>query len=277
MDIIHDTICDVAEPVFPDYVDKDDWRTQVVVYYLILSVGGTLFYLASASFSYYFFFVRNKDQYFPDSLAKKDLGKQVGIEIEIALTSLWKMAFLMLPFAFFSHRGYSQIYKEWPTDATEWGLYMLNFVGILAFTDFVIYWVHRGLHHPLLYKRIHKLHHTYQYTTPFSSHAFHPMDGFLQGCPYYFYAYLVPVHNVQFLIVFVLVNFWTVTIHDQVDFGGMGLISTSGHHTTHHADFWYNYGQYSTIWDRIGGTYMPAKQTHDWNTGIRIEDMKKME
>ena len=32
--------------------------------------------------------------------------------------------------------------------------------------DFVFYWAHRTLHHPMLYARVHKLHHKYK--APFS-------------------------------------------------------------------------------------------------------------
>ena len=263
MDIIHDTICDTVQPLFPaGVVDKHDWKTQATVYYLILSAGGSAFYLSTAMASYYLTFMRGKDTFFPDTIKKEEVSKQVGIEIEIALTSLWKMGFLMLPYALFAHRGYSKMYYEWPSDASSWAFFMFTFIPLFLFTDFAIYWIHRGLHHPLLYKRIHKLHHTYQYTTPFSSHAFHPVDGFLQGSPYYFYVYLFPVNNIQFFFIFIMVNFWTVNIHDQVDFGNKMLNST-GHHTIHHAQFWYNYGQYFTFWDRVGGTYMPAVQTHD--------------
>lgn len=41
-------------------------------------------------------------------------------------------------------------------------LYMaVSAVGFLLFTDYLIYWVHRSLHHPILYKRLHKPHHRF--------------------------------------------------------------------------------------------------------------------
>lgn len=49
------------------------------------------------------------------------------------------------------------------------------------------------LHHRLLYAPIHKLHHKYKETTPFSSYAFHPLDGWLQGCPYHIFVFLFPM------------------------------------------------------------------------------------
>jgi len=40
----------------------------------------------------------------------------------------------------------------------------------------------------------------------------------------------------------------------QVDFvGDFWIMNSTGHHTIHHTDFNYNYGQYFSIWDRLGG------------------------
>lgn len=33
------------------------------------------------------------------------------------------------------------------------------------------------------------------------------------------------------------------------------VINGSAHHSDHHTAFNYNYGQYFTLWDRIGGSY----------------------
>uniref|UniRef100_A0A0A9XHZ9 C-5 sterol desaturase n=1 Tax=Lygus hesperus TaxID=30085 RepID=A0A0A9XHZ9_LYGHE len=169
------------------------------------------------------------------------------------------MAILMMPAAVFSHRGYSKIYHN--ISDYGWPYFFVSIFMFFGFTDFMVYCFHRGLHHPTLYKHLHKLHHTYKYTTPFSSHAFNPCDGFGQGVPYYLFVYLFPLHNILFMTLFVFVNFWTISIHDQVDFGGH-FLNTTGHHTIHHEQFNYDYGQYSTVWDRAGGTYRPAEQTH---------------
>ncbi len=57
---------------------------------------------------------------------------------------------------------------------------------------------------------------------------------------------------------FVFVNLWTVSIHDQRGFLPWWadiVINGADHHTIHHSDFIYNYGQYFTLWDRIGGSH----------------------
>jgi lathosterol oxidase len=131
-------------------------------------------------------------------------------------------------------------------------------MSFILFTDCLIYWIHRGLHHRLVYSAIHKPHHAWKVTTPFASHAFHPIDGFLQSTPYHIYVFLFPMHKVLYLALYVAVNIWTVSIHDG-DFRVPALlkpiINGAAHHTDHHLLYTYNYGQYFTLWDRIGGSF----------------------
>jgi len=119
----------------------------------------------------------------------------------------------------------------------------------------MIYWIHRFLHHPTLYGPIHKLHHKWVVTTPFASHAFHPLDGFLQSTPYHIYVFLFPMNKYLYLFLFAAVNFWTISIHDGAGAYNGVIINGADHHTIHHRLFNYNYGQYFTFWDRICGTH----------------------
>lgn len=101
--------------------------------------------------------------------------------------------------------------------------------SFLVFTDYGIYWVHRTLHHPSIYKYVHKPHHKWlsmscfslQYPsliipstvpTPFASHAFHPLDGYLQSVPYHLFIFIFPLHRWLYLGLFVFVNFWSILV-----------------------------------------------------------------
>ncbi|KPA83849.1 Lathosterol oxidase-like protein [Leptomonas pyrrhocoris] len=261
---------DLYTSVLP--VDKDKLTHQMFIFWLILATGGTFMYLAFASMSYNFYFRRLRRQFFPKTIDPEDeaeLWRQVKHEIWIATCSIPFMAILMMPAATFAHRGYSQLYHN--VSDYGWGYFLVSPLLFFSFTDFMVYCFHRGLHHPIIYKRVHKLHHTYKFTTPFSSHAFNPVDGFGQGVPYYIFVYLFPLHSTLFICLFVMVNFWTISIHDQVDFGGH-FMNTTGHHTIHHELFNYDYGQYTTVWDRLGGSYRPAEQTHQLTTLLHACD-----
>jgi lathosterol oxidase len=118
----------------------------------------------------------------------------------------------------------------------------------------LIYFIHRGLHHRLIYKHFHKTHHRWIVPTPFASHAFQWLDGFLQSSPYHLYAFLFPLHKLTYLFCFVFVNFWTVSIHDgnySVPKLFRPFINGAAHHNDHHQYYDCNYGQFFTLWDRL--------------------------
>lgn len=139
-----------------------------------------------------------------------------------------------------------------------WLAIATSVVLFILFTDCLIYFIHYYLHHPIFYKNIHKPHHRWKVTTPFASHAFHPIDGFVQSLPYHLYVFIFPMHKFAYLILYILVNVWTVSIHDgdfRVPKKLRPFINGSAHHTDHHLYYNYNYGQYFTFWDKLLGTY----------------------
>ncbi|MEQ2165692.1 hypothetical protein GOODEAATRI_019754 [Goodea atripinnis] len=166
------------------------------------------------------------------------------------------------------------VYPEsWPEDGalrqiisllvvTNLGAAVL-YLGLGALSYYFIF-DHNLMKHPHFlevwspYVMFHKPHHIWKIPTPFASHAFHPVDGFLQGLPYHIYPFLFPLHKVLYLALYVFVNIWTISIHDgdyRVPSGLISVINGSAHHTDHHLFFDYNYGQYFTLWDRLGGSY----------------------
>jgi len=160
--------------------------------------------------------------------------------------------------------GYSKLYDGLDTYGY---FYLLASVPLfLLFTDYCIYWVHRWLHHPVIYKYIHKPHHKWIIPTPFASHAFHPLDGYLQSVPYHLFIFLFPIHRLVYLVLFVIVNIWTIFIHDSDMITGHFLedfINGPAHHTLHHLYFNVNYGQYFTWADRVGGSYRQPESSLD--------------
>jgi lathosterol oxidase len=135
----------------------------------------------------------------------------------------------------------------------------------------------------MIYRTIHKPHHKWlsKYSqsspfyatqrcivpTPFASHAFHPVDGYLQSVPYHLFIFLFPLHRLLYLGLFVAVNFWSIfvcllfllaraewaphiifQIHDSDMITGHAfekIINGPAHHTLHHLYFTVNYGQVS--------------------------------
>ena len=253
MDLVLDA-CDYflfTPYVYPAGLEPNDWRRQALSLYLITTIGGVIMYITMASFSYLFIFDRSLMQH------PKFLKNQVRLEIQYTMSVIPFMAIPTILLFLLEVRGYSKLYYE-VEGIHGWLFVLLSAFTFLMFTDCVIYWIHRGLHNPLVYARLHKPHHKWKIPTPFASHAFHPIDGFLQSVPYHIYPFLFPLNKILYIMLFIFVNMWTVSIHDgdyRVPDILKPFINGSAHHTDHHLFYNYNYGQFFTLWDRIGGSF----------------------
>lgn len=209
---------------------------------------GLVLYFIGSTISYNFVFDKRSMNH------PKFLRNQLKMEVRQAMEAMPVMSALTTPFFVGEVRGYTKLYDS-PSEA-PFPLYnLIQFPLFMAFTDFCIYWIHRGLHHPLVYRRLHKPHHKWIVPTPYASYAFHPVDGWSQSVPYHLFPFLFPLQKVSYLGLFVFVTIWTVLIHDGEYATRSPVINGSACHTLHHLYFNYNYGQFFTLWDRIGGSY----------------------
>ncbi|RKP14239.1 hypothetical protein BJ684DRAFT_8903 [Piptocephalis cylindrospora] len=236
----------LASMIISAFARDQIWR-QFTSLTLIATVFGFLLYFSVAAPSYFFIYDHAQMNH------PRFLKNQIRREITLSCSSFFTMS-LMTAFFFLGEiHGYSRMYEG----PAEYGwAYLIASIPLFIFlTDFGVYWIHRGLHHRLVYARLHKPHHQWIIPTPFASHAFHPLDGFLQSTPYHIFVYLLPMNKFLYLGLFVFVNLWTVLIHDGEYMVQGPVINSSAHHAVHHLQFNYNYGQYFTLWDRVGGSY----------------------
>ncbi|KAI9312165.1 hypothetical protein BX666DRAFT_1866385 [Dichotomocladium elegans] len=230
----------------------------------ILTLGGWFFYLVTAALSYHFVFDHETMKH------PRFLKNQVRLEIECAVKAVPGFAILTVPWFWGEVKGYSLLYEGMPTTLGGWLYFVLSMPMFLFFTDFGVYWIHRYLHHPLIYKHLHKPHHKWIVPSPFASHAFHPVDGYAQSVPYHLYVFLIPMQKWLYIFMFVFVNVWTVMIHDGNFISRSTIINTTAHHTVHHLYFNYNYGQYFTLWDRLGGSHREPTE-EQYNAELRTD------
>eukprot|EP00062_Callorhinchus_milii_P024678 gi/632984844/ref/XP_007909349.1/ PREDICTED: lathosterol oxidase [Callorhinchus milii] len=259
--------------VYPTSWPEDGALRQIISLLIVTNLGASVIYILFGMFSYYFIFdhrLMKHPQFLPN---------QVRREIHCAMHSMPWISIPTVALFFAEVRGYSKLYDHIEDSPFGWFGVILSMVSFLFFTDMCIYWIHRFLHHKLIYKYFHKPHHVWKIASPFASHAFHPVDGFLQSIPYHIYPFLFPLHKVVYLGLYILVNIWTISIHDG-DYRVPKLfedsINGSAHHTDHHLFFDYNYGQYFTLWDRIGGSYkypssFEGKGPHDYLRKMEAE------
>lgn len=228
---------------------RDNIFREALSIFLITAVFGWILYFSVASVSYLFVFDRkifNHPRY---------LKNQMSLEIKYASKAIPVMVLLTLPFFLLELKGFSRLYFDINDSTGGWSALIWQVPKFILFTDCGIYYIHRWLHWPAVYKRLHKPHHKWIVCTPFASHAFHPVDGWAQSVPYHLYPLLFPLHKVLYLGLFTFVNFWTVMIHDGNYMSNDPVVNGTACHTVHHLYFNYNYGQFTTLWDRLGGSY----------------------
>ncbi|KAK3505114.1 hypothetical protein B0T13DRAFT_455343 [Neurospora crassa] len=227
---------------------RDNIYRQALSLFLILWLFGLVTYYVFASLSYIFVFDKKTMEH------PKFLKNQVWLEIKQTNAALPVMALFTFPFLVAEVRGYSLLYDTTAEGPGRWYDFF-QFPLFIMFTDFGIYWIHRGLHHPLVYKHLHKPHHKWIMPTPYASHAFHPIDGFAQSIPYHIFPFIFPLQKMAYVGLFVFINFWTIMIHDGEYYANNPVINGAACHSVHHFAFNYNYGQFTTLWDRLGGSY----------------------
>ena len=133
-------------------------------------------------------------------------------------------------------------------------LYLWNEIHFFA--------VHRLLHWPPLYRRVHVWHHRSVVTTPFSAYCFHPVESFLLGAGMplarVFHAFS-PWSLLGLTIMSLLLNVAGHLPAEQLRGIFTFIAPQSRYHNRHHREFHRHYGFSFPLLDRwFGGTERPA-------------------
>mmetsp|Transcript_129333 Transcript_129333/g.241935 ORF Transcript_129333/g.241935 Transcript_129333/m.241935 type:complete len:442 (-) Transcript_129333:341-1666(-) len=153
-------------------------------------------------------------------------------------------------------------------------LYMLTY-------EFVYYWWHRSMHEiPTLYKWVHKHHHKQTYPDraaidTLNTGCFESQAGlYMQLAVLWLCGKSLGVASLPGACWFFTIAGWLSVIeHDKFERAlPLDLFRADEHHM-HHAFVRCNYCPYSTVWDRVFGTYKPfevmqSKQNDDDRAGL---------
>lgn len=138
-----------------------------------------------------------------------------------------------------------------------------DFLLLFIAMDLAMYILHYAIHQMALYKVVHRFHHHYNNPIPIDLFVLHPLETLSFGglwlftlALYHFNFYAVLFYltmNVVFGIIGHLgVEPLPARLRNSLVFKYLG---TSSFHHTHHADITHNFGFYTSIWDRMFGTY----------------------
>jgi lathosterol oxidase len=216
-------------------------------------VFGLTIWAVFVQLSYYYYFVRHRDQYVPDYQESADLLRKAR---NWSLVNILGNTLFLLPIQLLIVFKWSRLYVDIGEHSRIY--LIISAVGALAFAETGIYWTHRVLHMQPFYRWFHAAHHQFREPTPHVAYAFNPVDSFLQSLPYHLYIFIVPTNVWVYFCLYGFSSFWTVLIHDRVRWipATLGpIINYAGCHAVHHWCYRYNYGNYFTFWDKLCGTY----------------------
>jgi Delta7-sterol 5-desaturase len=159
--------------------------------------------------------------------------------------------------------GFFRVYSHAP----EYGwLYAMASLALIVIAhDAYFYWIHRWMHQPRVFRRIHRTHHLSVAPTQWAAYSFSIGEAFAQAAFLPAYLLIVPTHEIVLFLWMAHQVLRNVVGHCGVELVPRAwlatwwgrLFTTTLHHDMHHEHGRHNYGLYFTWWDRWCGTEHP--------------------
>ncbi|WP_333597913.1 sterol desaturase family protein [Chryseobacterium flavum] len=139
------------------------------------------------------------------------------------------------------------------------GLIFLEVIALLLLMDLLMYFFHYAAHLPFVYNILHAKHHEHVSTNFLSLFVLHPFEtigfGLMMLAVMTVYDF-----SVVSISIYLLINLiWGTIGHLNREFFPAQFdryfIGTTRFHNQHHLDEHKNFGFYTSIWDRLFGTY----------------------
>jgi len=194
---------------------------------------------------------------YPDAALVKECLKSLVVS---HLLGQWPVSYISYPLFNFCGMHFSRVLPNLATVAIQIVLFMLV-------EDTAFYWSHRMLHHPAIYKYIHKRHHEFKATIGIASEYAHPLEGiFSNVLPFMtgplLVGYFWDLHVVTFWFWLFIRVVETTEGHCgyAFPFSPFSCLPFQGgpeRHYFHHSNNAGSYGSFFNYWDKIMGTDVP--------------------
>ena len=147
---------------------------------------------------------------------------------------------------------------SWWMIAGEYALYFFLF-------DTWFYWLHRLMHREPIYRWVHKLHHLSTAPNIVTTVSETPFEAWINGGFVPLFLTLFTVHDATVALITPTNIIMGLYVHSGYEFfprwwnrsWATKWFITATFHDQHHKYFRWNFGGYTTIWDRICGTMRP--------------------
>lgn len=239
------------------------------------------YFLFATSAFVLFYILLKKPMWFRKVQKKLPALTDYGRDIIYSMISVTIFATVALVVFYFA-KDYTNTYDN--ISDYGWPYYILSWALMFIIHDTYFYWMHRAMHHPILFKYVHLVHHKSTNPSPWTAYAFHPLEGFLEALIVPIIAFTIPVHSHALGWFFLFQIFYNVYGHLGFELYPKGFnktwigkyINTSVAHNLHHDKFHGNYGLYFLIWDRAMGTLRPEyDEVFETTTSHDSSDFKK--
>jgi sterol desaturase/sphingolipid hydroxylase (fatty acid hydroxylase superfamily) len=159
-----------------------------------------------------------------------------------------------------AHAGVFLLYLD--VAERGWAYLVVSALALIVLQDAYFYWTHRAMHHPLLYKRVHRVHHLSTNPSPWAAYAFAPAEAAVHAAFVLLVAPWLPLHPLALLFWLVFMIVRNVLGHLSMELYPSGFTrhsvgrwhTTTTHHNMHHRRGCANFGLYFTFWDELMGT-----------------------
>lgn len=232
--------------------------------YLFPFVVNVLRYFIVAGLPFLIFYILFPDFFSKNKIQSRFAGrKDFFREILHSVQTTFILAGVALLIIYSPFSAYTKLYR----DISAYPLWWIPASVLIALVmhDTYFYWMHRMVHHPKLFRRVHLLHHRSVNPSPWTSYSFHFIEGVLEGMIAPIVLMLVPMHPLG-LILFTSASF-VINVYGHLGYEVaprwfrhsflFEILNTSVHHNLHHKKFKGNFGLYFRVWDRLMGTEVP--------------------
>jgi len=190
-------------------------------------------------------------------------ARAIRHDIAYSLLSLVTFAVVDLAAALLDAHGLTRLYPDIDQHGLTW--FVLSVPLVILLHDAYFYWTHRAMHHPRLYRLVHRVHHRSTDPSPFTSFAFHPLEAVVENGFTLLVILVLPLHFAALLTWQLFQQLFNMIGHLGYELypawwlraPGLRWKTASTHHNLHHQLFVGNYGLYFTWWDRWMGTELP--------------------
>jgi lathosterol oxidase len=221
-------------------------------------------YFLIAGFFYFFFYRIKIERWQQRTVNNKQRDQtQFKKEVKWSIATAFIFAIIGALTALAWQKNYTAFYED--VNLYGWWYSVASIFILMLIHETYYYWIHRFMHHPIIYKHIHKVHHDSISTSPWTAFSFHPIEGFLEAIILPLLLLIIPVHYYALFSYLMIMTLSSVINHLNIEIYPSGFekhwlgkwLIGATHHGLHHSQYRYNYGLYFTFWDKWNKTESP--------------------